>query len=67
MQVGIYKLMLPKVVKHNGTHELFMNMYVVVSQRYYYIDVIIKKFSHYKCFTEIEGPYGVKIETEKSA
>ena len=33
-------LMLPKVVKHNGAHELFMNMYVVVvvGQRYYYID-----------------------------
>ena len=31
--------MLLKVVKHNGAHELFMNMYVVVvGQRYYYID-----------------------------
>ena len=33
--------MLSKIVKLNGTHELFMNMYVVVvvvGQRYYYID-----------------------------
>ena len=29
--------MLPKVVKQNGPHELFMNTYVV-GQRYYYID-----------------------------
>ena len=36
-------LMLPKVVKHNGAHELFMIrtvvvVVVVVGQRYYYID-----------------------------
>ena len=33
-------LMLPKVVNHNGAHELFVNTYVVivVGQRYYYID-----------------------------
>ena len=29
--------MVPKVVKQNGAH-LFMNMYVIDSQRYYYID-----------------------------
>ena len=30
-------LMLPKVVEHNGAHELFMNTYVVVvGQRYYW-------------------------------
>ena len=35
--------MLPKVIKQNGAHELFMNMYivvVVVGQWYYYIDVV---------------------------
>ena len=31
-------LLLPKVVKQNGAHELFMNACVVVGQRYYYID-----------------------------
>ena len=32
-------LMLPKVVKHKGTHELFMVTYVVVvGQWHYYID-----------------------------
>ena len=30
-------LMLPKVAKQNGAHELFMSMYVVVGQQYYYI------------------------------
>ena len=33
--------MLPKVVKQNGAHELFMNTYIVVGQRYYYIDCVI--------------------------
>ena len=28
--------MLPKVVKHNRAHELFMNTYVDVGQRYYW-------------------------------
>ena len=28
--------MLPKVVKQNRAHELFMNTYVVVGQRYYW-------------------------------
>ena len=32
--------MLLKVIKHNGKHELFMNMYFVVGQRYYYIDAV---------------------------
>ena len=30
--------MLPKVIKQNGDHELYMNMYAIVGQRYYYID-----------------------------
>ena len=35
-------LMLPKVVKQNMAHELFMNVcVVVVAQRYYYIDIIL--------------------------
>ena len=34
--------MLPKVVKQNGAHALFMNTYVVVGQRQYYIDAIAK-------------------------
>ena len=32
--------MLPKVVKQNGAHELFMNMYVVIGQQHYYIDYV---------------------------
>ena len=32
--------MLPKVVKQNGSNELFMNVYVLLGQRYYYIDDI---------------------------
>ena len=33
--------MLPKVVKHIGAHELFMNICVVVGQWYYFIDWLI--------------------------
>ena len=36
-------LMFPKVVKHNGAHELFMNTYVVVGQQYYYIDTKVSE------------------------
>ena len=36
---GNINLTLPKVVKQNWAHELFMNMYIV-SQQYYYIDFL---------------------------
>ena len=46
--------MLPKVVKQNGAHELFMNAYVVVGQRYYYID----------CFSFYTGLYATSMECD---
>ena len=40
-RLGDINLVLPKVVKQNGAHELFIRTYfVVVSQQYYYIDCI---------------------------
>ena len=43
--------MLPKVVKQNEAHELFMNMYIVIIGQWYYYIHIFTNIYQVKCNT----------------
>ena len=47
--------MVPKVVQHNGAHELFMNTYVIVGQWYYYIDAYKLEVYHAHAVGLVDG------------